>query len=124
VRPLAYNEVKVEITELLQLWNNAFAPNSEFSIKVDLTAEMLRRWFGDAMLTQALEISDLRRASAVDILRLLDYPNEFVPVLTRHDATAGGALATQRVDVVDKTALNARLARSYLVELLDRARIL
>jgi hypothetical protein len=26
-------------------------------------------------------------------------------------------------DVMDKAALNARLARSYLVELLDRARI-
>ncbi len=63
-----------------------------------------------------------RRASAVDILRLLDYPNDFVPVLTR----PGGddAPTTSRlVGLVDKTALNARLARSYLVELLDRARI-
>ena len=34
-----------------------------------------------------------------------------------------GQPATERVDVVDKGALNARLARSYLVELLDRARI-
>jgi hypothetical protein len=122
-RPLAYNEVNVEINELLQLWDNAFAQRGEFGVKVDLTAEMLRRWFGDAMLTQALEIADLRRASAVDILRLLDYPNDFVPVLTRHEPAADGMLATQRVDVVDKTALNARLARSYLVELLDRARI-
>ena len=74
------------------------------------------------MLTQPLEIGDLRRASAVDILRLLDYPNDFVPVLTR----PGGddAHTTSRlVGLVDKTALNARLARSYLVELLDRARI-
>jgi hypothetical protein len=122
-RPLAYNEVRVEINELLQLWYNAFAQNGEPSVKVDLTAELLHRWFGDAMLTQALEISDLRRASAVDILRLLDYPNDFVPVLTRYEPSAEGALATQRVDVVDKTKLNARLARSYLVELLDRARI-
>jgi hypothetical protein len=29
----------------------------------------------------------------------------------------------ERVDVVDKRALNARLARSYRVELMDRARI-
>jgi hypothetical protein len=34
-----------------------------------------------------------------------------------------GQPATERVDVVDKDALNARLARSYLVELMDRARI-
>jgi len=122
-RPVAYNELNVEISGLLQLWNAAFAQNSESSVKVELTAEMLRRWFGDAMLTQALEISDLRRASAVDILRLLDYPNDFVPVRTRHEPSAEGPLAARRVDVVDKTKLNARLARSYLVELLDRARI-
>jgi hypothetical protein len=45
-----------------------------------------------------------------------------VPVLTRHEAVTDGQPATE-VDVVDKGALNARLARSYLVELLDRARI-
>jgi hypothetical protein len=68
------------------------------------------------MLTQPLEIGDLRRASAVDILRLLDYPNDFVPVLTR----PGGEnvpTTSRLVGLVDKTALNARLA------LLDRARI-
>jgi hypothetical protein len=122
-RPLGYDDVTVEITELLALWDSAFTQTAEVTVKIDLTAEILRRWFGDAMLTQALEIADLRRASAVDILRLLDYPNEFVPVLTRHDPSAEGALAAQRVDVVDKAALNAGLARSYLVELLDRARI-
>jgi hypothetical protein len=87
-----------------------------------LTPEILRRWFGEMMLTQPLEIGDLRRASAVDILRLLDYPNDFVPVLTR----PGGddtPTTSRLVGLVDKTALNARLSRSYLVELLDRARI-
>ncbi len=122
-RPLSYNEVRDEIAELLRLWDTAFTQTPEVNVKIELTAEILRRWFGDAMLTQALEIAGLRRASAVDILRLLDDPNEFVPVLTRHDPSAEGALAAQRVDVVDKTALNAGLARSYLVELLDRARI-
>jgi hypothetical protein len=75
------------------------------------------------MLQQPLHIADLRRGSVVDLLRLLDYPNDYVPVLTRHDPPTEGQAATDRVDVVDKGALNARLARSYLVELLDRARI-
>ena len=127
VRSVAYNDITAEISELLGLWAQAFndgAGNStnERKIKIDLTPEILRRWFGEMMLTQPLEIGDLRRASAVDILRLLDYPNDFVPVLTR----PGGdnAPTTSRlVGLVDKTALNARLARSYLVELLDRARI-
>lgn len=120
-RPLAYNEVNAEINDLLQLWDATFAPTSEAACKVDLTPELLRRWFGDVMLTQALEIADLSRASAVDILRLLDYPNDFVPVLTRDPQQEG--VARRLVNVVDKRALNARLARSYLVELLDRARI-
>jgi hypothetical protein len=126
-RPVAYNDIAVEIDALLELWRNTFkdTPGSsanETKIKIDLTPEILRRWFGEMMLTQPLEIGDLRRASAVDILRLLDYPNDFVPVLTR----PGGddAPTTSRlVGLVDKTALNARLSRSYLVELLDRARI-
>ncbi len=90
--------------------------------KIDLTPEILRRWFGDALLQQPLHIADLQRASAVDLLRLLDYPNDYVPVLTHHAQSVGEA-AMERVDVVDKVALNSRLARSYLVEMLDRERI-
>jgi hypothetical protein len=122
-RPLTFNEIHIEIRDLINLWDTGFGANGEVSVKVDLTSEMLRRWFGEAMITSALEISDLRRASPVDILRLLDYPNDYGPVFTRREPSANGVLASRRVDVVDKTALNARLARSYLVELLDRARI-
>ena len=73
------------------------------------------------MLQQPMQIADLQRASVVDLLRLLDYPNDYVPVLTRHAPATEGQPATERVDVVDKGALNPRLARSYLVELLDCA---
>jgi hypothetical protein len=121
-RPVGYNEVNAEIDALLGGWHTAFGGNEE-KAKVDLTAELLRRWFGDAMLQQPMHIADLQRASVVDLLRLLDYPNDYVPVLTRHAPAAEGQPAAERVDVVDKGALNARLARSYLVELLDRARI-
>ncbi|HRW07086.1 MAG TPA: DUF4062 domain-containing protein [Caldilineaceae bacterium] len=127
-RSLDYNDVHVEIHAILGGWRKAFGDemgqhNHEEAAKVDLTAEILRRWFGDAMLQQPMRIADLQRASVVDLLRLLDYPNDFVPVLTRHAPMMEEQQATERVDVVDKDALNARLARSYLVELLDRARI-
>jgi hypothetical protein len=120
--------VQTEIQELLDGWRKAFgdAPGrhaNEEKAKTDLTAEILRRWFGDAMLQQPLRIAHLQRASVVDLLRLLDYPNDYVPVLTRHPPATAGKPATERVDVVDKGVLNARLARSYLVELLDRERI-
>jgi hypothetical protein len=126
-RAVAYDDIAIEIRELLELWRKAFkdaegSSANEMKVKIDLTPEILRRWFGEMMLTQPLEIGDLRRASAVDILQLLDYPNDFVPVLTR----PGGdntPTTSRLVGLVDKTALNARLSRSYLVELLDRARI-
>ena len=128
VRPIGYNQVEAEIQELLNGWRAAFGDQlgkheNERLAKIDLTAEILRRWFGEAMLQQPMHIADLQRASVVDLLRLLDYPNDYVPVLTRHTPAAAGQPATERVDVVDKGALNARLARSYLVELMDRARI-
>lgn len=127
-RPVEYREVRDEIGEILGDWRTAFSDAlgvhaNERMAKVDLTAELLRRWFGDAMLQQPVHIADLQRASVVDLLRLLDYPNDYVPVLTRHAPATEGQAATERVDVIDKGALNARLARSYLVELLDRARI-
>jgi hypothetical protein len=58
--------------------------------KVDLTPELLRRWFGEAMLQQPLRITDLGRASVVDLLRLLDYPNDYVPVITRRAPETAG----------------------------------
>ena len=127
-RSLEYSEVSNEIMEILQGWRIAFKDDlgvhtNEAMSKVDLTPELLRRWFGDAMLEQPLHITDMQRASAVDLLRILDYPNDYVPVITREDSTVENQPATERVNVVDKGALNARLARTYLIELLDRARI-
>lgn len=120
-RPVAFNDVGTEIHALIDEWRKAFSasPPPEDTVKVNLTPELLRRWFGDAMLQQPIHISDLQRASVVDFLRLLDYPNEYVPILTRSSPTGDIPLATERVDVMDKNALNARLARSYLLELED-----
>ena len=79
------------------------------------------RWFGDAMLQQAVEINDLKRASVVDLLRLLDYPSEHVPVLTGRVTDRDEPVG--QIHVLDKAALNARLAHTYLNELKERARI-
>src|SRR5437870_5122460 len=81
------------------------------------------RWFGDSLIRQPLRIPDLQRGSVIDLIRLLDYPNDYVPVLTRDTTQPKDQPATGRVQVIEKSALNARLARNYLVELIDRARI-
>jgi hypothetical protein len=53
---------------------------------------------------------------------MLDYPNDFVPVVsTRVDPTSPAPV--DPIKVVDKMALNAQLAHSYVLELMDRARI-
>jgi hypothetical protein len=126
-----FGDVGTEVGALLDGWRKAFGDTvkshlHEAAAKVALTPELLRRWFGDSMLQEPVLIADLQKASVVDLLRLLDYPNDYVPVLTRYfQPTAAGPQqqAFERVDVLDKTALNARLARSYLVELMDRARL-
>ena len=127
-RQMTFNDVATEIHSLLEGWYNAFGDSlgnhrNEEAAKVNLTPEVLRRWFADAMLQQPLRITDLQRASVVDLLRLLDYPNDYVPVLTRKSSGRDDSPASEIINVMDKKALNARLARSYLVELMDRARI-
>jgi hypothetical protein len=122
-RPIILDDVNQEINQVMAEWQGTFAALSEGSVKVDLTPELLRRWFSEAMLQQPVHITDLERASVVDLLRLLDYPNDYVPVITRRATGTGGLSVSEQVDVLDKNALNARLARSYLVELMDRARI-
>jgi hypothetical protein len=127
-REHGFNDIASEFEGLLNAWASAFTDKrgqylNEMAAKVDVTAELLGRWFGDSMLQQAVDIADLQRASVVDLLRLLDYPNEYVPVLTRHAPEKDDGTGREQVNVMDKVALNARLARSYLVELMDRARI-
>ena len=127
-RSTGFNDLQREIEVLLGAWREAFGDppgqhNMEMSAKVDLTPALLRRWFKDAMLQQPVHIADLERASVVDLLRLLDYPNDYVPVLTRQTPVDQSLSPFEVVDVLDKNALNARLARSYLLELMDRSRL-
>lgn len=94
---------------------------AERRVKVDLSRERLRRWFGDALLHQPVLATDLERASVVDLMRILDYPNDFVPVLSARVPDLDEP--TGNVEVIDRSALTARLAQSYLNELKERARI-
>jgi hypothetical protein len=123
------SEPRAAADEILhQSWIPAFlnpadpAPDAgERAVQVSVTPDRLQRWFGDAMLQQAVEIADVQAASVVDLLRLVDYPSSLVPILHGRDPGEAGAFG--EVDVLDKAALNARLAHSYLTELKERARI-
>jgi len=127
-RSLVFNELDREVTELVDGWVAAFNDQlghhvNERTARVTLSAGLLRRWFGETMLREPIRLADIERASVVDLLRLLDYPGDFVPVVTRRPQCLPTSPIVDRVNVMDKAAVNARLARSYLVELMDRARI-
>jgi len=127
-RAEAFDQLGAELESCLGAWESTFGdqpylPTQEENLKIDLSTDLLRRWFRDTMLTQPLRIADLQRANVVDLIRLLDYPSDFVPVLTRHLPAKEGDPVRERVDIMDKGSLNRRLARSYLLELMDRERL-
>jgi hypothetical protein len=103
------------------------ARRQEEAEKVVLTEGVLCLWFGDALL-QAVNVRALALATVIDLLRILDYPGEFVLVVPRRQlpAVPGDVPAEAPPDliqVVDKSALNSHLSQSYVTELMDRARI-
>jgi len=124
-------DVEMEMTVLFDLWNQAFggknAKKQEKATKIDLTSDLLKRWFGDVMLQLPVKVADLSRATVVDLLRIIDYPSEFVPVVARESATKGpnkpGNITVEKIQVVDKSALNAQLAQSYVTELMESAQL-
>lgn len=128
--------------ELLDAWSKAFTPqpqrgrgrtttsetpsntgeaNHEQSVAITLTSDLLQRWLGELMISQAVEIQDLQRVSVGDLLRLVDYPGAFVPILKDRDPEDPPGVGIP--EVLEKAALNARLAHSYLTELRQRDRI-
>ena len=117
---------------MFDLWKASFGGKNveqrEHQAKMVLSAELLRSLFGETMLQQPVYVSDLARATVTDLLRILDYPSEFVPVVSRRVSSTAEAATkakppTDPIQVVDKSALNAQLAQSYVTELMDRARI-
>ncbi len=109
-------------------WQPAFrqgqvdAHTAESQAQKTASAELLQRWFGGSLLSSAVPIADLNRASVVDLLLLVSYPCELVPVATSPEPSSGQGRRSV-IDVVDKPSLNKRLALSYLQELKERARI-
>jgi hypothetical protein len=88
--------------------------------KVDVTGDNLIRWFQDSIITSPIRIDSIERASPVDLIRLFDYPGDFVPVIVGQ-----GKESTEqsRSHVIDKPALSLQLARAYVTDLLEEARL-
>jgi hypothetical protein len=90
-------------------FGGAGARQKEEAVKAVLSADLLRRWFGDTMLQQPIQVPDLARATFIDLLRILDYPSEFVPVVSRLATPLAATVATAQrkcgpIQVADKSA--------------------
>jgi hypothetical protein len=92
---------------------------AEEAAKLDVSRANLARWFDESIITNPIRIDSLERALPVDLIRIFDYPNDFVPVIVGHgDQTT----EQQRSHVIVKPALSLQLARTYVTDLLDESR--
>lgn len=88
--------------------------------KVDVTRANLVRWFQDSIITSPIRVDNIERASPLDLIRLFDYPGDFVPVIV---GRGDDSTEQSRSHVIDKPALSLQLARAYVTDLLEEARL-
>lgn len=105
--------------EYIDRWNRFFdaSPKGESEAAIPVTAPNLRLWFGEALQENPVLLHNLEAASSIDLLRILDYPNDFVPVEETH------VTRPTCVRLIDKRKLASKVARSSVAEMLDRARM-
>ncbi|MDJ0790185.1 MAG: DUF4062 domain-containing protein [Myxococcota bacterium] len=112
------SDVQQEASEIVAIYEEE-VQQQEWDLKLDVGETNLRRWFGEAMLTSSIHIESLEEATALDLIRLLDYPSDFVPVQSKESRREAASAPNVNVNVIDTRALTAELARSYVSELLD-----
>ncbi|MCP3869495.1 MAG: DUF4062 domain-containing protein [Gammaproteobacteria bacterium] len=88
--------------------------SAERNIAQNVTVPNLRLWLGEAFVETPITLEDVDALSPIDIMRIMDYPNDFVPVVSR----ANDSLPP--VHLVNKRDLSDRLARNSVAEMLDR----
>ena len=89
---------------------------AEARIAQSVSVSNLRLWLGEAFVEKPIVLDDLKALSSIDILRILDYPNDFVPVVEK----SVNPEQTESFNLVDKRALSDRLARDSVAEVVDR----
>jgi hypothetical protein len=114
----------------LELWDQKVEDTQQHVL---VTAPNLTLWFGDTLFRHPVQVQDLSKATLLDIVQVLSYPNDFVPVSTRPGAMEEIRKVTNQppetgspilpIAVIDKRTLNDQLARRYVDELMERARL-
>lgn len=103
-----------QLNLLIEHWTVTVGEQDQFIEHFDVTPANLDRWFGDGLLRNAVEVADLSALSAIELLRILDYPNDFVPVSENRQRRR------HAVQLIDRSALTEQMARNSVQEMLDR----
>ncbi|MBK6871314.1 MAG: DUF4062 domain-containing protein [Kineosporiaceae bacterium] len=127
-------DVVREAEALVELFQSCFRPRGpdgqaspaagpspesvEASTKVDVTKANLRRWFEDSLVTSPIHLESTTRARPLDLVRLFDFPGDFVPITVVERAAQKDVV---KYHVIDKRALSLQLAKAYVTELLDES---
>jgi hypothetical protein len=115
---------KDALSEVLRRWRELLNENEgqsvmEEAVQMTVTRAGLVRWPGDGMLTGAVRVVDPDQTTVLDLLRVLDYPNEYVPIVA--EPTASNLIRTgirTKLRVINKAMLNAQLAKIHIDDML------
>jgi hypothetical protein len=113
--PVRYEvgDLSEQLYQLVNAWSELVGTTDEQVNHYEVNKPNVVRWFGDALVRTPVRINEFETISVVELLRILDYPNDFVPVLEqRRRRTA--------IRLVDKAALNEQIARGTVRDMLDR----
>lgn len=106
-------DVSREAYAIVQVFEDAFANSVEREVQFTVSAANLTSWFDETLLTQPIHISNLSVVSALDLVRLLDYPSQYIPVV------GGGEDSDGDVAIVNARTLSDQLAETYIAEMLE-----
>lgn len=108
-RPVRAPDLRAEVHRRADFWQSTVG-RTENASPVWVSAREVEQWFSRYMITQAIEW-DSGIAAALQMQRLLDWPERFVPVVEKG--------IFQRM--VDKQALTDQIARMFVREQVSRA---
>jgi hypothetical protein len=112
-------DAKAGLSEILARWRLVLKQptdqdvTQEQAIQLTVTSAALGRWMGDGFWTGAVRVIDPDQTTVLDLLRVLDYPNQYVPVVAEPVTTTRSASITP-IRMINKATLNAQLAKNYI----------
>lgn len=111
------------LTELLNRWRSTLGNKNdeiakEREIQITATRTNLSQWFGDGMLSSGITVDNPDETTVLDLVRVLDYPNDFVPVLADSRTQGEPDETAPTIRVINKATLNAQLAKTHLDDML------